>query len=68
MSVGIQFVGGPADGTLLVIPGDPMDPPKVYDEIISAQTGCRLAYRRTVNPGDDGPLWHYVYEGEEPTA
>lgn len=64
MSVEIQFVGGPADGTLLVIPAtDPTNPPKVYDQLIT-QSGARLTYRRTVNPGDDGPLWHYIYEGE----
>lgn len=66
MSVGIQFVGGPADGQLLVIPADPMNPPRLYEDLVSAN-GHRLIYRREVNPGDDGPLWHYHYEGEAPT-
>lgn len=59
-SVGIQFVGGPADGQLLVIPADPWNPPHVYDQIANANG--RLVYRREVNPGDDGPLWHYHYD------
>lgn len=60
-SVGIQFVGGPADGQLLVIPGDPWNPPHVYDQMANA-SGRRLVYRREVNPGDDGLLWHYRYD------
>ncbi|MDQ0962012.1 hypothetical protein QFZ66_005890 [Streptomyces sp. B4I13] len=59
--VGIQLVEGPADGNLLVIPGDPWDPPHVYDQMVNA-SGHRLVYRREVNPADDGPLWLYRYD------
>ncbi|MGW2100399.1 hypothetical protein ACWCPX_22385 [Streptomyces olivaceoviridis] len=59
-SVGIQFVGGPADGRVLAIPGDPWNPSHTY-ELRNAE-GQRLFYRREVNPGDDGPLWHYRYD------
>lgn len=81
MSVEIQLVGGPADGKLVVIPGDPMDPPLTW-EVYGAPSGrtwatakqgqatgagmSRLIYRREVNPEDDGPLWLYRYD--EPTA
>ncbi|MEU2264954.1 hypothetical protein ABZ568_00570 [Streptomyces olindensis] len=58
---GIQFVGGPADGQLLVIPADPWNPPHLYDQMSKA-SGRRLVYRREVNPGDDGPLWLYRYD------
>ncbi|MFE2424665.1 hypothetical protein [Streptomyces hokutonensis] len=60
-AVGIQFVGGPADGQLLTIPGDPFNPPHTYE--LRNIHGHRLIHRRHVNPGDDGPLWHYHYEG-----
>lgn len=82
MSVGIRLVGGPADGKDVVIPGDPMNPPPVWEVFAAAsgsiwatakqgqQSGAgmrKLIYRREVNPDDDGPLWLYRY-GDEPTA
>jgi hypothetical protein len=72
VSVEVQLVGGPADGVLLVIEGDPMQPPHTY-ELVSAVDGRPLAYRRTVNPGDTGPLWHYLFSerpvsSEEPST
>ncbi|PWI05015.1 hypothetical protein DIZ27_41830 [Streptomyces sp. NWU339] len=60
-SATIQFVGGPADGRLLAIPGDP---PHVYDQM-ATPSGHRPVYRREANPGDDGPLWHYRYDQQE---
>ncbi|KUN37691.1 hypothetical protein AQJ30_15515 [Streptomyces longwoodensis] len=58
--VGVQFVGGPADGRLLAIPGDPWNPPHTYE--LRNPDGDRLMYVRALNPGDDGPLWHYRYD------
>lgn len=68
-AVGIRLVGGPADGMEIVIPGDPWDPPRTY-EIMHAlpRDGLRrLTYGRELNPGDDGPLWHYRHL-DEPAA
>jgi hypothetical protein len=80
VSVGIQLVGGPADGYEVVIPGDPMDPPACWEVFAASgniwatagqgqppSAGVReLIYRREVNRSDDGPLWLYRYA--EPTA
>lgn len=81
-SVGIQLVGGPADGRLLVIPGNPANPPRVYDGLIYEMGTRRLIYRRADGrgvlgrrtPGAEGPPWRYQYDGdrlvrpdEEPT-
>lgn len=66
-SVGIRFVGGPADGKEFVIPGDPMDPPETCDVFQPSPVGVvRIEYRREVNPEDEGPLWLYRHtEGDE---
>jgi hypothetical protein len=74
MSAGIRFVGGPADGRLLVIDGDPMDPPLTTEVLVQGPLNWReldagrvpeirkALYRREVNPSDDGPLWLYRYD------
>ncbi|MEU3851735.1 hypothetical protein [Streptomyces sp. NPDC029554] len=74
MSAGIQFVGGPADGRLLVIEGDPMNPPPTTEVLVQEPFNWReldvgkvpeirkALYRREVNPSDDGPLWLYRYD------
>lgn len=74
MSAGIQFVGGPADGRLLVIQGDPMNPPPTTEVLVQEPFNWReldagrtpeirkVLYRREVNPSDDGPLWLYRYD------
>ncbi|MGA5599617.1 hypothetical protein ACPCUF_01025 [Streptomyces griseoincarnatus] len=56
----VEFVGGPADGRLTVIPADPFNPPLYYE--LRTPDGDRLIYRCEVNPTDDGPLWHYQYD------
>jgi hypothetical protein len=66
MPVEVRLVEGPADGTDLVISGDPMNPPETY-QIMHASNGHgvrKLVYRREVNPGNEGPLWFYRYDGE----
>lgn len=71
-SVGIQLVGGPADGKLLVIQGDPANPPHVYDGLMYEMGRRRLIYRREdgrsllrmCTPGADGPPWRYLYDGD----
>lgn len=74
MSVGIQFVGGPAHGKQLVIDGDPMNPPLTTAVLEPPSFNWReleaghvleirkALYRREVNPSDDGPLWLYRYD------
>ena len=74
MSVGIQFVGGPANGRLLVIEGDPMNPPLTTEVLVQEPFNWRdldagkvleirkALYRREVNPSNDGPLWLYRYD------
>lgn len=63
LGVGIQLVGGPADGRLVYIPEDPMNPPAVYE--LLTVNGGKLVYERHVNPGEDGPLWLYQYTGRK---
>ena len=76
-AVEVELVGGPADGMRHVVQGDPMDPPVTIevkqapdwreienlspDELVPVRT---LTYRRTPNPGNEGPLWHYRYNGD----
>jgi hypothetical protein len=79
MSVGIQFVGGPADGKQLVIDGDPMNPPPTTEVLVPEALNWReldsgqppeirkALYRREVNAADDGPLWLYRYD-QQPSA
>ncbi|MGQ5576751.1 hypothetical protein [Streptomyces sp. ECR3.8] len=74
MSVGIQFVGGPADGKQLVIDGDPMNPPLTTEVLEPPPFNWReldagrmpeirkALYRREANASDDGPLWLYRYD------
>jgi hypothetical protein len=74
MSVGIQFVGGPANGKQLVIEGDPMNPPSTTEVLVPEALNRRqldsgqvpeirkALYRRAVNAADDGPLWLYRYD------
>lgn len=66
-SVGIRFVGGPADGKEFIIPGDPMDPPETCQVFHPGPSGILpITYRREVNPEDEGPLWLYRHtEGDE---
>jgi hypothetical protein len=59
--VGVQFVGGPADGRLTFIPEDPMDPPPTYELLLAS--GAKAVYERQANPGDEGSLWLYGYSG-----
>lgn len=73
-SVGIQFVGGPADGKQLVIEGDPVNPPLTTEVLEPPSFNWReleagqvleirkALYRREVNLSDDGPLWPYHYD------
>lgn len=65
-SVGVRFVGGPADSMEFIIPGDPMDPPVKYDLLHASLAGgsCRVTYWREVNPEDEGPLWLYRCTGD----
>lgn len=73
MSVEVKLVGGPADGKLIAIEGDPMDPPQTVELQQAPRTDWnapadepikprKLTYRRAPNPGASGPLWHYHYE------
>jgi hypothetical protein len=59
--VGVQFVGGPANGRPTFIPEDPMDPPLTYELLLAS--GAKAVYERQANPGDEGPLWLYGYSG-----
>ncbi|MFF4791807.1 hypothetical protein ACFY2M_19060 [Streptomyces sp. NPDC001276] len=75
MSVEIELFGGPAHGYRVVIEGDPMNPPNIY-ELLQPPTWRaledvdpdapveprRLTYRREVNSLDEGPGWVYRYE------
>lgn len=61
LGVGIQLVGGPADGRLTYIPEDPVDPPRVYELLMLS--GRKAVYERQLNPGDEGLLWTYCYVG-----
>lgn len=74
MSVGIQLVGGPADGREVVIDGDPMNPPPTTEVLVPEtpswrENGARRVpeirkalYQREANPSDDGPLCLYRYD------
>ena len=71
MSVEVQFFGGPADGRVSVIDGDPMDPPDHVELMQAPEIDwtaqapvqmVKLRYLREVSPSDDGPLWRYRYE------
>lgn len=74
MSVEVQFVGGPADAKLLVIDGDPMNPPLTTEVLQPTPLNWneldagvvppirKALYRREVNDADDGPLWLYRYD------
>jgi hypothetical protein len=76
MSVEIKLVGGPADDKLLVIDGDPMNPPPTAELLAPEVLNWRqldaghvpeirkLLYRREVNTADDGPLWLYRYDAQ----
>lgn len=72
-SVGIQLVGGPADGRLIVIPGDPANPPRVYDGLIYEMGKRKMIYRRADGRGilgrrasDAETPWRYQYDGDRP--
>jgi hypothetical protein len=69
MTVEIELSGGPVDGMRVAVPGDPMDPPAIYEMRQAprqfAAAPRRLVYRRHVNPADTGALWLYRYE-EQP--
>lgn len=71
MSVEVQFFGGPADGRVSVIDGDPMNAPDHVELMQAPEIDwtapepmpiVKLRYLREVNPRDDGPLWRYRYE------
>jgi hypothetical protein len=75
--IGIELVGGPADGEQLVIPGDPWSPPSEYlvaiapdwravmaapgDELVPLRVGV---YRRAGVGAAGGPMWSYAWAGE----
>lgn len=59
------FLGGPADGHVLAVPGDPGDPPLIYRDLVSERSRRNLVYRRETSPHLHGPLWVYRYTGEE---
>ena len=76
MAVEIELVGGPADAKRIVVDADPMSPPKSieldgmppvdWSAPAEEQVPFRkLRYVRAVNPLDEGPLWHYRYDGPE---
>lgn len=77
-AVEVQLVGGPANGHLTVIEGDPMDPPATVEVAVLPELNWtalaqqsdevvlfrKALYRRAVSPLDDGPLWQYLYDAE----
>lgn len=75
MSIEIELFGGPAHGSCVVIEGDLMNPPNIYEllqplswrELEDADPEApveprRLTYRRQVNTFDEGPAWVYRFE------
>lgn len=72
--VEVEFIGGPLDGTVRGVPADADGRPdrhvfvkgiRLSFEGVSAHPGVHR-YTSQPNPHDDGPLWHYRYQGEEP--
>lgn len=68
--VGVEFIGGPLDGQLLVMACDDlMDPPSPLDlpefSAWPVPTYRTHRYEREPHPGDEGPLWLYRWAGEQ---
>lgn len=64
----VQFMGGPADGKFQVVPGDEPPPQLVVATSPPAwdQPPGEFRYVRQVSQMDDGPLWVYVPEMDQP--
>lgn len=73
-----QFVGGPADGRLIVVEGDLTNPPVTVEVAVHPRLEWpatrhqsdevvlfrKALYRRAVSPLDGGLMWQYLYDAK----
>ncbi|MFJ8923819.1 hypothetical protein ACIREK_30630 [Streptomyces sp. NPDC102415] len=61
-----KLSGGPLDGQVLTLDGDPFDPPREYLPLHVTESGAarKLIYRRgDVDSDNTGSFLRYYYEG-----